>query len=76
MSRLLLIIFVFLILLIPVYLLNRFLVPKIKRLFTTTSDDDVEDVLKAQEDLGKKLQQEKEELQERNKKLSELKKKF
>lgn len=76
MSRLLLIVFVFLILLIPVYLLNRFLVPKIKRLFTTTSDDDVEDVLKAQEDLGKKLQQEKEELQERNKKLSELKKKF
>ena len=76
MSRLLLIVFMFLILLIPVYLLNRFLVPKIKRLFTTTSDDDVEDVLKAQEDLGKKLQQEKEELQERNKKLSELKKKF
>ena len=76
MSRLLLIVFVFLILLIPVYLLNRLLVPKIKRLFTTTSDDDVEDVLKANEDLGKKLQQEKEELQERNKKLSELKKKF
>ena len=76
MSRLLLIVFVFLLLLIPVYLLNRFLVPKIRRLFTTTSDDDVEDVLKAQEDLGKKLQQEKEELQERNKKLSELKKKF
>lgn len=76
MSRLLLIVFVFLILWIPVYLLNRLLVPKIKRLFTTTSDDDVEDVLKAQEDLGKKLQQEKEELQERNKKLSELKKKF
>ena len=76
MSRLLLIVFVFLILLIPVYLLNRFLIPKIKRLFTTTSDDDVEDVLKANEDLGKKLQQEKEELQERNKKLSELKKKF
>lgn len=76
MSILLLIVFMFLILLIPVYLLNRFLVPKIRRLFTTTSDDDVEDVLKAQEDLGKKLQQEKEELQERNKKLSELKKKF
>jgi len=76
MSRLLLIIPIFLALLIPVYLLNKFLVPKIKRLFTSTSNDDVEEVLKAKEDLGKKLQQEREDLQKRNKELSELKKKF
>ena len=75
MSKLLLIGALFLVLVIPVYLLNKLIVPFLNRLLTGTSQDDVDAVIAAKQDLGEKVKQEKQELQKRVKELSELEKK-